>query len=87
MPVIYPPFTGHENLISEYGTGRIMNIIHVIYMSQDALVKLESQGDSNGVGKGHIRYTRKNKKIHKERMEIKKYNPVARAHTTYKEIK
>lgn len=56
-------------------------------MSQDALVKLESQGDENGVGKGHIRHTRKNKKIHKERMEIKKYNPVARKHTVYKEIK
>lgn len=57
------------------------------YMSQEALVKLQSQGDDNGVGSGHIRYTRKNKKIHKERMEIKKYNPIARKHTVYKEIK
>lgn len=56
-------------------------------MSQDNLIKLVSQGDDNGVGKGHIIYTSKNKKKLKERLVLKKYNPVAKKHTVYKETK
>jgi ribosomal protein L33 len=56
-------------------------------MSQDNLVKLVSVGDENGVGKGHTRYTRRNKKKLKNRMEVTKYNPEAKTHTLYKETK
>ncbi len=56
-------------------------------MSQDNLIKLVSQGDENGVGKGHIIYAFKNKKKHKERLQLRKFNPVARTHTLYVEKK
>jgi large subunit ribosomal protein L33 len=56
-------------------------------MSQDHLIKLESQGDESGLGKGHIIYGRKNKKMTPKRLEIKKYNPEARKHTIYRETK
>tara|TARA_B100000700_G_scaffold315062_1_gene402588 strand:- start:797 stop:967 length:171 start_codon:yes stop_codon:yes gene_type:complete len=56
-------------------------------MSQDNLVKLESEGTEKGVGKGHILFTRKNKKKLKERLRLKKYNPLAKMHTWYKETK
>lgn len=47
-----------------------------------------STGDENGVGKGHIYYTRKNKRKHAEKkFEFKKFNPVAKKHTVYKEKK
>jgi large subunit ribosomal protein L33 len=46
-----------------------------------------SEGDSTGKGKGHIIYSHKNKQKIKGRLEIKKYNPLARKHTTYKESK
>ncbi len=55
-------------------------------MSQDSLVKLISEGDENGIGKGHIIYTRKNPK-NKNRLRLKKYNPIAKKHTFYKETK
>ena len=56
-------------------------------MSQDNLIKLVSEGDEDGVGKGHIIHSKKNKKKLKERLELKKYNPIARKHTVYKETK
>jgi len=56
-------------------------------MSQDNLVKLESEGLDGGVGKGHVRFTHKNKKRLKERLRLRKFNPIARAHTWYKETK
>lgn len=57
-------------------------------MSQDKLIKLVSSGDEKGVGKGHVYYTRRNRKKHAEKkLELKKYNPVARKHTLYKEKK
>ena len=44
-------------------------------MSQDKLIRIVSEGDENGVGKGHIYYTRKNKRKHAERkFEFKKFN-------------
>lgn len=56
-------------------------------MSQDNLVKMESEGTDDGaVGKGHVIYTRKNPRI-KERLRLKKYNPIAKKHTYYKETK
>lgn len=55
-------------------------------MSQDTLIKLESEGTEEGLGKGHIVYTTKNPRI-KERLRLKKYNPVAKKHTYYKETK
>ena len=37
---------------------------------------------------GRINYTtRKNKKLHPERMELMKYSPVLRKHTLHKEVK
>lgn len=56
-------------------------------MSQDNLIKLVSQGDASGAGKGHVIMSRKNKKTIKGRLELKKFNPVVRKHTVYKESK
>lgn len=56
-------------------------------MSQDFLIKMESEGDENGVGKGHIIRTHKNTKKLRERLRLKKFNPIAKAHTWYKETK
>lgn len=56
-------------------------------MSQNHLIKLVSVGDTKGVGKGHTYYSRKNKKSVERKIELKKYNPVARVHTVYKEKK
>lgn len=57
-------------------------------MSQVNLIKLVSAGDSKGVGKGHIYYTRKNKKkLADKKFEFKKFNPIAKKHTVYKEKK
>lgn len=57
-------------------------------MSQDKLIKLVSVGAQGGVGKGHTYYVRTNKKKHGNRkLEFKKFNPVAREHTVYKERK
>jgi len=57
-------------------------------MSQDNLIKLVSEGDANGVGKGHVYYTTKNRrKLADRKFSFKKFNPIARAHTVYKEKK
>ncbi len=56
-------------------------------MSQDKLIRLVSVGDKKGVGKGHVYFTRKNKKQHTDKFEFKKYNPITRKHETYKEKK
>ena len=56
-------------------------------MSQIHLIKLVSVGDSKGVGKGHTYYSRKNKKPVERKIEVKKYNPLAKKHTIYKEKK
>ena len=56
-------------------------------MSQDHLIKLVSVGDEKGAGKGHTYYSRKNKKSVERKLDFKKYNPVARKHTIYKEKK
>jgi len=56
-------------------------------MSQDHLIKLVSVGDEKGVGKGHTYYSRKNRKSVERKLEFKKYNPIARKHTLYKERK
>jgi len=57
-------------------------------MSQENLVKLESEGAEEGaLGKGHMLFTRKNKKTLKDRLRLRKYNPIAKIHTWYKEVK
>ena len=56
-------------------------------MSQDHLIKLVSVGDAKGVGKGHTYYSTKNKKSVEKKLEFKKYNPIARKHTVYREKK
>jgi len=56
-------------------------------MSQLHLIKLVSVGDERGVGKGHTYYSRKNRKSVERKLEFKKYNPIARKHTIYKEKK
>lgn len=55
-------------------------------MSQDNLVKLESEGLEDGTGKGHIIYSKKNPK-NKNRLRLKKFNPWVKVHTWYKETK
>ena len=54
---------------------------------QQHLIKLVSVGDKEGVGKGHTYYSTKNKKSVERKLEFKKYNPIARKHTVYKEKK
>jgi large subunit ribosomal protein L33 len=54
---------------------------------QAHLIKLVSVGDAKGVGKGHTYYSTKNKKSVERKLELKKYNPIARTHTVYKEKK
>ncbi len=56
-------------------------------MSQDKLIKLVSVGDSKGVGKGHTYYSTKNRKSVERKLEFKKFNPIAKKHTVYKEKK
>lgn len=57
-------------------------------MSQDNLIRMVSVGDEGGEGKGHVYYVRKNKRKHAEtKFEFKKFNPIARKHTVYKEKK
>ncbi|OHB18171.1 MAG: 50S ribosomal protein L33 [Candidatus Zambryskibacteria bacterium RIFOXYD2_FULL_43_10] len=56
-------------------------------MSQLHIIKLVSVGDERGVGKGHTYYSRKNRKSVERKLEFKKYNPIARKHTMYKEKK
>ncbi len=56
-------------------------------MSQKHLIKMVSVGDAKGVGKGHVYYSTKNKKSVEKKLEFKKYNPVSKTHTTYKEKK
>jgi large subunit ribosomal protein L33 len=38
-------------------------------------------------GTGHFYTTTKNKRLHPEKLEVKKYDPKARKHVTYKEAK
>jgi len=45
-------------------------------------IKLESSA-----GTGHFYTTSKNKKLTPEKLEIKKFDPVARKHVAYKETK
>ena len=62
----------------------------VTTMSQDLLIKLVSVGDEKGIGKGHVYYTRFNNKVKKDptkKYETKKFNPVAKKHTVYKQKK
>ena len=59
-------------------------------MSQDRLIKMVSKGDETGAGKGHVYYTNynnKNKKDPSKKLELKKYNPVAKKHTVYTQKK
>jgi len=61
--------------------------VYSIWMSQLHLIKLVSVGDEKGLGKGHTYYSRKNRKSVERKLEFKKYNPIARKHTIYKEKK
>jgi large subunit ribosomal protein L33 len=45
-------------------------------------VKLLSTADT-----GHFYVTTKNKRLHPDKMEVKKFDPVARKHVVYKEAK
>lgn len=38
-------------------------------------------------GTGHYYTTTKNKRLHPDKMEVKKYDPVERKHVVYKETK
>jgi len=41
----------------------------------------------SSAGTGHYYTTAKNKRLHPEKMETRKYDPVARKHVIYKESK
>ena len=41
----------------------------------------------SSAGTGHFYTTTKNKRLHPEKMEPKKYDPVVRKHVAYKEAK
>ena len=66
---------------------KLFSLMYSIAMSQDHLIKLVSVGDEKGAGKGHTYYSRKNKKSVERKLEFKKYNPIVRKHTIYKEKK
>ena len=48
---------------------------------------MESEGAEDGRGKGHMIRMHKNVKKLRERLRLKKFNPVAKVHTWYKETK
>jgi large subunit ribosomal protein L33 len=41
----------------------------------------------SSAGTGHYYTTTKNRRLHPEKMEVQKYDPVVRKHVTYKEAK
>ena len=41
----------------------------------------------SSAGTGHFSTTTKNKRLHPEKLEVKKFDPKARKHVTYKESK
>jgi len=41
----------------------------------------------SSAGNGHFYTTTKNKRLHPEKLEVKKFDPKARKHVTYKEAK
>jgi len=41
----------------------------------------------SSAGTGHYYTTTKNRRLHPEKMEVNKYDPVVRKHVTYKETK
>ena len=41
----------------------------------------------SSAGTGHFYTTTKNKRLHPEKMEVKKYDPTIRKHVAYKESK
>ena len=41
----------------------------------------------SSAGTGHFYTTTKNKRLHPEKLEVKKYDPKARKHVLYKETK
>lgn len=41
----------------------------------------------SSAGTGHFYVTTKNKRLHPDKMEIKKFDPVVRKHVPYKEAK
>lgn len=41
----------------------------------------------SSAGTGHYYTTTKNKRLHPEKLEVKKYDPVVRKHVMYKEAK
>lgn len=41
----------------------------------------------SSAGTGHFYTTTKNKRLHPEKMEVVKFDPVVRKHVTYKEAK
>jgi large subunit ribosomal protein L33 len=41
----------------------------------------------SSAGTGHFYTTTKNKRLHPEKLEVKKFDPKARKHVTYKEAK
>ena len=41
----------------------------------------------SSAGTGHYYTTTKNRRLHPEKMEVRKYDPVKRQHVTYKETK
>jgi large subunit ribosomal protein L33 len=42
---------------------------------------------TSSAGTGHYYTTTKNRRLHPEKMEVKKYDPVVRKHVIYKEAK
>ncbi len=57
-------------------------------MSQDNLIKLVSLGDEEGNGRGHVIWSHKNtKKLRGIKLEVKKFNPIIKKHTLYREKK
>ena len=62
------------------GFVRVLTVFNPLFFYYDG-------GDEKGIGKGHTYYSFKNKKGVERKLELKKYNPIARKRTLYKESK
>jgi ribosomal protein L33 len=53
----------------------------------DNLIRIKSKGDKDGNGAGHMYTTRRKKYPNAPKFSVMKYNPIARKHTLYEEVK
>lgn len=55
--------------------------------TREKIKLVSSAKKENGQSTGHFYTTTKNKRLHPEKVEVKKFDPVVRKHVMYKEAK